>query len=106
MEDIIAYAWFIFDWSARIAGWLLAIWLMFMFVMMAVSRYIAVVHASLYSKPLLAHIMMPIIYGVLSLLLTFFFWRAMRFAAGYIGSSDYPFEHVVRFIQYLLSLLH
>lgn len=87
----------IIDLVLRPLGWLIAFAISIGAVSMSAAAGFALVRFTLDASwpiRLLAWLATGPLFG----LVLFILWRVMRFAGGYVGSSDYPFEHVVRLI--------
>lgn len=85
----------IIDLVLRPLGWLIALGISITAVSMSVASGFALVRFTLdasWPVRLLAWLAAGPLFG----LVLFLIWRALRFAGGYVGSSDYPFEHVIR----------
>jgi hypothetical protein len=80
----------------RVMGWVVAVAIGFGSV--ATSAAIAITpFRGWFERGRLAGFIGLCLAAVVWAVVLFLFWRVLRFAGGYIGSSEYPLHHVVRF---------
>lgn len=82
----------------RVFGWLLATAIALSVIASAVVILVSVFNALFIGSGVLGKVGAFIVPGPLVAIYLFCIWRIFRFAGGYTGSSEYPLQHVVRFL--------
>ncbi|MUO96639.1 hypothetical protein GOZ78_03650 [Agrobacterium vitis] len=82
----------------RMIGFFVAAGIAFGIVATALALFLSVFNAAFFGNSLLSKAFGLIASGPLAAIYLLCAWRVCRFAGGYVGSSQYPFQHVVRLV--------